>query len=92
MQAIVLSQENRDKIVTKLDELKMELSPEALDAMILEYDRDDMHLIFIPKFDRPGERYHGWASIPWDGFETYFEPIELDKLKADFVDVSYKLA
>ena len=94
MQAILLTKDNRQKIVDAGADIELK----ALDDMIEEYDEHSLggQLVFIPKFEEvpnEGSRppYTGWASVPRDAFETFFDTTEdLEKLKTEFITITHK--
>lgn len=94
MQAILLTKENRDKVL----EVTPNISGPELDDMIEEYGEHSLgdQLIFIPKFEEvpnqgPRPPYSGWATVPMTGFEEFFETTEdVEKMKTDFITITHK--
>lgn len=84
MKAILLSKENRDKILEDSDHV----SPDQLDAMIGEYSPrpPGMRLYFCPDFNN--ELGH-WGSLPED-FLYHHYVYDLVKIDTEFVEITEK--
>lgn len=86
MKAIILTRANRDKIL----DTDCGVKTKDLDLMIEEYDSTNLEacLIFVPDYKR-GPRYPvTWATFPREAFEQYFEPVDMDQIKTEFVEVT----